>query len=185
MAASHEIVLVVTVEDTTIEVISCERGGTRFYFWRLIKDGKIVETNASLWDTSGEALDKAMERVLPDVGIRPIEEPTDDDFEMLNVLLGFDTPTGPVDSLFAALQWHNTLYEGMENLKKSAQKSEADWDHILMTIFRDQGETSDLYGSAVIMREIMRKQYEMSEHFANRDLDILRSFIDGFIKKGR
>lgn len=181
MAESHEIVTVVIVEDTTIEVISCERGGTQFYFWRLIKDDKIVETNASLWPTAGEALDKAMARVLPNVGIKMIEEPDAQDFEMLNMLLLWETPNGPVSSLYEAVQWHNTLVDGSAKLEAAEEAAKQDMEMVLDALASVGPKNRALVKATETLAELMQKQFELARHCNEREIKALASFIENFL----
>lgn len=183
MAAANEIVYTIDVESITIEVISCERGGTAFFFWRVIEDKQIQFTDASLWDTANEALDKAMAHVLPDLGVTPIEEPSSDIFDNLNLLLLWDTPRGPIKTMFEAVNWYNTLVEGTAKLEAARDAAQRDFHAVLIELKAAAPEKELLLKSAALLAEIMEKQFDLAEHCNAREVMILESFIENFLGK--
>lgn len=183
MAAENRIVTVVIVEGIMIEVISCERGGTEFYFWRTSSEDKILVTNASLWPTVEEALEKAMEHVLPDVGIRMLPEPDADDFERLALLLLWDTPMGPIKTMWEAVQWHDTLVDGTAKLEAAEAAARQQFADIRAFLASSPDASDDLCQAANLLNEIMMKQFQLANHCNEREIMILASFIENFIGK--
>jgi hypothetical protein len=183
MAAENRIVTVVIVEHITIEVISCERGGTEFYFWRIIEDGRIEFTDASLWDNAGVALDKAMEKVLPDLGIAVLPEPDATDFEMLNMLLLWNAPDGPVSTLYEAVKWHDTLVKGREKLLAAAVAADRAIEIALTVAAGSTDVDSDEYAEIFALKDLMKNQFELAHHCNDREIMTLASFIENFLGK--
>jgi len=183
MADTNNYVHVLIIEDTTVEVLSIERGGTEFFVWRTVKDGQIAFTSPSVYADSFEALDAGVKYVLPDVGIKEIEEPSDEDFEMLNMMLGFSSPEGKIESLFDALKWHDLLYSSLERLVAAERAADLMWEKIMDKFAEDTECLADDYSALFEMRKISEEQFKLSKHFADRDLDVLSSFLENFLGK--
>lgn len=181
MAAGNEVVTVVIVEDTTIEVISCERAGRTFFFWRLIKDEKITETNVSLYDNAAEALDRAMDKVLPDYGIHQIAEPSAADFDALNLLLIWMPEKGPLSTLYEVVQWHKRLSDGSAKLEAARLKAISTWDMMLNALAECLDVTDAQYREAHALKEIQEKQFELDAHVNDREINLLEGFIGNFL----
>lgn len=171
------------VEGRQFQVLSYRGERGTDYVWRILKDGKITDTSAEVYDSIETCINAVMLILAPDAIPVEFTEPTAQDYEALNALLYVGGLQSELTSFQEVLTMYMGFQEGLPIMLAGKEKMAHDLDQITNDIKAVRGAMSDRVQNLIKMKEVVMVQYDILETVTQRNLETLYSFIEQFIKK--
>lgn len=176
------VVAVGQVEGTTIQVLEFPSAPGQ-YVWRIIKnEGQSVDSGMIKYPTIEAAMDAALKIVLPDAIAVEYEEPSDDDFLVLNAsLFGFKRGD-PLVTFQEAVIAHGFLVDAKNMLQAAKDKMPGDYEKIASAMAAQPGIDFELVNTVRSLQELALRSQDVMIELCQRDMDTLAAFIQHFIR---
>lgn len=153
----------------------------KFYFV-ISKDGEITEKSATYFGTMEEALDAAIQVIIPDAQPVHATEPEQKDFEALSMLLYCGGLNQDLETLAEVITMHNDFDRALETLAKGRAKAKKDFEYAVRALKATHGPMHNGVIDLAALAEVFDAQCEVIKLITERNITTLQSFMQEFLK---
>lgn len=178
-----DVVMVGEVNGFHIQVLRLMTERGMDYFWRVLKDDKIVKYSDSPYDSKETAFGAAVEWLIPDAEEIGIKQPSPEDFEAINALLyvgGLQEEITSISDAVGLFTAFAQAKEAVEHVKSKAKEDIADIEDILASSNRSALEEIENLNA---IHGIFQAQCDLIAMITERNMQTLSVFIEHFVQR--